>query len=414
MIDRHGPDWLRAAAARALMKDAIDTFISKECVYAGSAKEATHARRWLILRRLLMTESTCPLYDVLASSTGVSRSIMSFIDIPFPDVLAMQALSSPVVTWSTKLEEELDPKERVRAMESRAEDDITRFLSSFRLREAGRFVGHKSGSRGSTEEEARRRGKATAGITKDGVNLCIGEYDDDGVWVYQAYNDAISDWALAHQSFGGPSFKAKRMTWMKPSFAWVLYRSGYGKKKSQERVLKIKLPHDSFAALLEQCAVGQGGGGASTGRVQWDPARDLLAAEKSGKEPRKLLRRRAIQIGVKGALSEEYVSSALAIVDVTALAQRVGAAHRKKKPSAVTAAIALLLSDLPYERPFMPRCADATLVKLGMLPPGGTADLEMIAAREIEENVRRQCVLLISAAVIHRARREVERDEGDR
>ena len=43
------------------------------------------------------------------------------------------------------------------------------------------------------------------------------------------------------------------MTWIKPSFAWMLYRSGYGKKPGQERVLRIKLSHETVSKLLSQC-----------------------------------------------------------------------------------------------------------------------------------------------------------------
>lgn len=73
----------------------------------------------------------------------------------------------------------------------------------------------------------------------------------------------------------------------KPSFAWVLYRSGYGRKHNQTRVLKVKLPHEVVAEVLGQCACGHGAGGGN-GRVQWDPARDLMSSE-AGK-PRKFLR----------------------------------------------------------------------------------------------------------------------------
>ena len=60
-----------------------------------------------------------------------------------------------------------------------------------------------------------------------------GEYDDEGMYFYQAFNDSIADFAIQNQKFGGPDFNPKRMTWIKPSFAWVLYRSGYAKKHNQ-------------------------------------------------------------------------------------------------------------------------------------------------------------------------------------
>ena len=70
-----------------------------------------------------------------------------------------------------------------------------------------------------------------------------------------------------------------RMTWIKPSFAWALYRSGYATKHNQERLLKIKIGHMEFANLLRQCTWSKGGGGA-LGRIQWDPARDLFHGER--------------------------------------------------------------------------------------------------------------------------------------
>ena len=79
--------------------------------------------------------------------------------------------------------------------------------------------------------------------THHSVQSFEGEYDDEGVFFYQAYCHEIADWALEHQRFGGSKFNPTRMTWIKPSFAWVLYRSGYGLKHNQERILKIKIGH---------------------------------------------------------------------------------------------------------------------------------------------------------------------------
>mmetsp|Transcript_22240 Transcript_22240/g.44135 ORF Transcript_22240/g.44135 Transcript_22240/m.44135 type:complete len:266 (-) Transcript_22240:101-898(-) len=202
----------------------------------------------------------------------------------------------------------------------------------------------------------------------DGVHVFMAEWDEEGVFVYQAYNDDIADWAVEHQKFGGPVFKPFRMTWFKPSFAWVLYRSGYASKHNQTRILKIKLPHAAIAALLTQCKCRHGGGG-SFGRVQWDPARDLLSSQDDkGKEPRKLLRLRAIQIGVKGKLSEQYVNSVVQIQDVTALATLVGSAHQVKSKADRKAAIEHILPQLPEERPYLPPCTHEVLRVLRMMP----------------------------------------------
>jgi len=150
------------------------------------------------------------------------------------------------------------------------------------------------------------------------VQVFNAEWDEEGVFVYQAFKDSIADWALENQKFGGPEFNPRRMTWIKPSFAWVLYRSGYARKHNQTRLLKVKLPHEAIAHILSQCACGKGGGG-TKGRVQWDPERDMLSGD--GKEPNKLGQTRAIQIGMKDEVSEFYVQNAVSIQDVTELAQ---------------------------------------------------------------------------------------------
>ena len=139
------------------------------------------------------------------------------------------------------------------------------------------------------------------------VQVFRGEWDEEGVFVYQAFNEQIANWALQHQGFGGPHFNPVRMTWVKPSFAWVLYRSGYSFKHNQTRILKVKLSHGALAELLGHCQCRTGGGG-SKGRVQWDPERDLMSGD--GKAPTEMLRYRAIQIGLKGSLSELYVPCA--------------------------------------------------------------------------------------------------------
>ena len=74
------------------------------------------------------------------------------------------------------------------------------------------------------------------------------------------------------------------------------------------------------------------GGGGAKGRVQWDPARDLETSEGRGKgtEPRRMLRARAIQIGLSRELSATYAASITEVHDVTALARRVGAAHKRR------------------------------------------------------------------------------------
>ncbi|RHZ46916.1 uncharacterized protein CDV56_102444 [Aspergillus thermomutatus] len=56
--------------------------------------------------------------------------------------------------------------------------------------------------------------------------------------VYQAYTSSIADAALDAQRFV-PPFSRTHITWVKASFLWMAYRSGWARKPKQERVLAI-------------------------------------------------------------------------------------------------------------------------------------------------------------------------------
>lgn len=197
------------------------------------------------------------------------------------------------------------------------------------------------------------------------VQTVEAEYDDEGVYFYQAFNDAIAGWAVANQRFGGPGFSTTRMFWIKPSFAWMLYRSGYASKSNQSTILKVKVAHAGVAAVLACCECTERGG-SNLARVQWDPARDLYSSEAKGKAPRKLLRKRAIQIGIKGKVARMYLDNILSIKDVTPLAHLVGDAHKAKEGQ--HDAMETLAPQLPNERPYVPTCTPEVLCRLGMLP----------------------------------------------
>ena len=51
-------------------------------------------------------------------------------------------------------------------------------------------------------------------------------FDDKTIRVYQAYNDEIADEALKLGRFGS-KFSLTRMTWIKPSFLWMMYRLNF-------------------------------------------------------------------------------------------------------------------------------------------------------------------------------------------
>lgn len=61
-------------------------------------------------------------------------------------------------------------------------------------------------------------------------------FTDEAIIVYQAYEPVIAAPAVASQSFV-PPFKGERMTWIKPSFLWMMYRCGWATKPGRDQGL---------------------------------------------------------------------------------------------------------------------------------------------------------------------------------
>ncbi|KGE51461.1 DUF4291 domain-containing protein [Xanthomonas axonopodis pv. vasculorum] len=152
-------------------------------------------------------------------------------------------------------------------------------------------------------------------------------YDDETIRVYRADSDLIADSALVHQKFVSPPFKMERMTWVKPSFLWMMYRAGWGyKDEGQRRILASDMTREGFAwALAHSCPSHPDPGmrheeweqrkSRSPVRIRWNPERDLSL------QP---LPHRAIQIGLSQEAVQLYVSEWIRrITDVTSLAHRI-------------------------------------------------------------------------------------------
>jgi hypothetical protein len=161
-------------------------------------------------------------------------------------------------------------------------------------------------------------------------------YDDEGIFVYQAFKPEIVQAALEKGTFN-TGFSMERMTWIKPSFGWMLYRSGYATKTRQEAIVKIKLTHTGFLSILRQSvetsfhpdiysdieewkrALNQ-----CDVRHQWDPDRNLRLGK---------LDRRAIQIGISGKTAYRYVNEwIIGLEDVTELARTIQQTAKSKSP----------------------------------------------------------------------------------
>src|SRR5262245_66048410 len=78
----------------------------------------------------------------------------------------------------------------------------------------------------------------------------LAQYDEESVIVYQAYRPSIGRFAAEHGHFGGGGFSLSRMSWIKPNFLWMMYRSGWGTREGQEVILALRLRRPFFEGLL--------------------------------------------------------------------------------------------------------------------------------------------------------------------
>jgi Domain of unknown function (DUF4291) len=198
------------------------------------------------------------------------------------------------------------------------------------------------------------------------ARLVRAAYTADTVIVYQAYAPPIADAAVQAGTFVAP-FSRERMTWIKPSFGWMMHRSGWAAKPGQERILAIEITRTGFAwALAHSClshyeprqhdspAAWAASRQASPVRVQWDPDRSLTGER---------LARRAIQIGLSGEAVCRYCEEWIrAITDITATVLRTGELVRAGR-------VAHAAQELPAERvyPLSPTLARRIGADVGLL-----------------------------------------------
>lgn len=152
------------------------------------------------------------------------------------------------------------------------------------------------------------------------------KYDDEVITVYQAYNPSIAKAAVKYQKFVSP-FKMERMTWIKPSFFWMMYRCGWGDKPGQEHVLAIDIKRSGFECALENSVLSHFEPEVYTSEEEWEkvknkaPVRIQWDPERGEKLNR--LDYRSIQIGLSGETVKRYVNDwIVTIEDITDLAQQ--------------------------------------------------------------------------------------------
>jgi hypothetical protein len=152
-------------------------------------------------------------------------------------------------------------------------------------------------------------------------------YSADTITVYQAYPPQIAMPAVAAGRFVAP-FKRDRMTWIKPSLLWMMYRCGWATKPGQEHVLAVEITRAGFEDALARACLSHYDRDlhedkadwsqllkTSPVRVQWDPERSLHL---------QALPHRSLQLGLSGKAVEQYVDEwTVAITDVTPAVRQI-------------------------------------------------------------------------------------------
>jgi hypothetical protein len=174
-------------------------------------------------------------------------------------------------------------------------------------------------------------------------------YSPDTVTVYQAYAPHIGLAAARDGRF--PSvWKRDRMTWVKPSFLWMMYRCGWATKEDQEVVLAVEISRAGFEWALRHACISYYVPGLhmdrdswqrdlrrAPTRVQWDPERGLRL------QP---LPYRSLQLGLAGEavhnFADEWVAS---ITDITPLVREI---HALVRDGDLDAAARKLPLECPY------------------------------------------------------------------
>ncbi|MDP2340410.1 MAG: DUF4291 domain-containing protein [Deltaproteobacteria bacterium] len=165
--------------------------------------------------------------------------------------------------------------------------------------------------------------------------VILAQFSDDNIVVYQAFRPSIAAYAVAHGRFGG-DFSFSRMSWIKPNFLWMMFRSGWASKEGQESVLAVTIPRRAFLTILQRVvhskyveavygsmaswklALRQ-----SDVRLQWDPDHGPTGGAQV---------RRAVQLGLSGETLRSYATSdVVSIEDISDFVRAQGELVRARR-----------------------------------------------------------------------------------
>ena len=152
-------------------------------------------------------------------------------------------------------------------------------------------------------------------------------FDKETILLWQAYGEKIAEAALAKQKFVEP-FSFNRMTWLKPSFTWMMHRSNWGRKKGQERTLAVRITRSGWEKALALAVLTSPNKKVHPSRSQWE--KDFKAAKVHVQWDTERTLRGApmnlysIQVGISRHLIQEYVDEwIVAIEDFTPQVKKI-------------------------------------------------------------------------------------------
>ncbi|GAB3209255.1 DUF4291 domain-containing protein [Marinactinospora thermotolerans] len=131
-----------------------------------------------------------------------------------------------------------------------------------------------------------------------------------------------SDAALRAGRFVAP-FSFHRMTWIKPSFTWLMHRGNWGRKPGQERVLAVRMTRDGWEEALSRAVLTTADPSAvaqAPVHVQWDPERSPRGAA---------LNHYSIQVGIGRHLIRAFADDwTVGLTDLTPQVRRAASSIR--------------------------------------------------------------------------------------
>jgi Domain of unknown function (DUF4291) len=118
-------------------------------------------------------------------------------------------------------------------------------------------------------------------LTQEGARLVRAAYNDETITVYQAYAPEIAEPAVRAGMFV-PPFSRSRMTWIKPSFGWMMHRCGWARKPGQERVLRMEISRAGFEWALGHSCLSSYERAMYPSREAWDTVKKDSPVRSSG------------------------------------------------------------------------------------------------------------------------------------